>query len=178
MIRSETPASLRQLERRALVLVAGQRERDVTLELLTADGIACTACHDVAELVARLREGAATALIADLQGDVPRYDRDFSQCFGPWFPIVRVHGETGRKGLFLGREGQGHIVGYSSDESNELLKFLWHHQVKDEFRWDHHWRTGDVLVWDNRCTVHSRGNFEGRRVLHRTTVGGEWPQGA
>lgn len=115
--------------------------------------------------------------IADLQGDVPHYDRDFSNCVGPWFPLVRVHGETGRKGLFLGREGQGHIIGFSSEESNNLLRQLWEHQVKPEFRWDHNWQTGDVLVWDNRCTVHSRGHFEGRRVLHRTTCGGEWPMG-
>lgn len=111
-----------------------------------------------------------------LEQKAPNYDTDLSEASGPWFPIVRQHGDTGRKSLFLGREGQGHIVGMDWRESNQLLKYLWEHQVKNEFRWEHNWSTGDVLVWDNRCTVHSRGPFEGRRVLHRTTVSAEWPQ--
>lgn len=102
---------------------------------------------------------------------------DPSQSPGPWFPLVRAHGDTGEKALFLGREGDGYIVGQPVEESNETLAAVWAHVLDPKFRWEHVWRQGDVLVWDNRCTLHSRGAVTaGRRRLHRTTCAGEWPR--
>jgi len=111
-----------------------------------------------------------------IRGQEPDFDRDFSNLPGPWFPLVRTHGETGRKSLFLGRQGEGHIVGLTPEESNELLRALWEHATRPEFVWTYRWKLGDVLVWDNRCTLHSRTEFKGRRRMHRTTARGEWPQ--
>jgi len=111
-----------------------------------------------------------------LNGRSPNFDLDCSRALGPWFPIVRTHGVTKRRSLFLGRCGEGHIVDLSPEESNALLRVLWDHMAQPQFVWEHRWKVGDVLVWDNRCTVHSRMSFEGRRRMHRTTVRGEWPQ--
>lgn len=102
---------------------------------------------------------------------------DPSQSPGPWFPLVRTHIATGKKGLFLGRRGDCYIVDMDVAESNALLEEIWNHVTQPEFVWSHQWSVGDVLVWDNRCTVHSRGAIsEGRRRLHRTTTAGEWPR--
>ncbi len=102
---------------------------------------------------------------------------DPSQSPGPWFPLVRTHIATGKKGLFLGRRGDCYIVDMAIDESNALLEDIWKHVTQPAFVWSHAWSVGDVLVWDNRCTVHSRGAIsEGRRRLHRTTTAGEWPR--
>jgi taurine dioxygenase len=102
---------------------------------------------------------------------------DPSQSPGPWFPLVRRHGETGEKSIFLGRQGDGYIIGLPVEESNALLEQIWAHVTQPRFQWEHQWRQGDVLVWDNRCTVHSRGAVipGGRRRLHRTTTESEWP---
>ena len=104
-------------------------------------------------------------------------DIDPSQSPGPWFPLVRTHVDTGRKGLFLGRQGDCYIVDMPVEESNALLDEIWYHVTQPAFVWEHEWAVGDVLVWDNRCTLHSRGEIvSGRRRLHRTTVSGEWPR--
>lgn len=101
---------------------------------------------------------------------------DPSQSPGPWFPLVRKHGETGEQALFLGRQGDGYLVGLPVEESDAILEEIWSYVLRPEFRWEHSWQQGDVLVWDNRCTVHSRGKVvAGRRRMHRTTVSGEWP---
>ncbi|MBS34865.1 MAG: taurine catabolism dioxygenase TauD [Thiotrichales bacterium] len=96
---------------------------------------------------------------------------------GPWFPLVREHVATGRRGVFLGRQGDCYIVDLSVEESNELLEEIWSRVTHPDFVYEHHWSVGDVLVWDNRCTLHSRGKIvAGRRRLHRTTMSGEWPR--
>ncbi len=105
-------------------------------------------------------------------------DHDKRLSPGPWFPIVRTHGVTGRRSIFLGQRGSGYVVDLSVEESDALLEELWAHATQPRFVWEHRWRVGDVVVWDNRCTAHSRGAFQpsGRRRLHRTTVRGEWPR--
>jgi taurine dioxygenase len=92
-------------------------------------------------------------------------------------PIVRTHPESGRKALYLGRRANAKVEGLSEDESNELLDALWAHATQDRFVWQHRWRAGDLIVWDNRCTVHRRDAFDGaqRRVMHRTQTRGTRP---
>lgn len=96
---------------------------------------------------------------------------------GAVHPIVETHAETGRKALFLGRQGCGYIHGLPVEESDELLDLLWRHMTKSEFIWEHRWSKGDVLMWDNRCLIHGRGSFasNARRVMRRVTVKGERP---
>ena len=96
---------------------------------------------------------------------------------GAHHPIVRVHGDTGRKALFLGRMGYGYVLGLPVADSDALLDALWSHMTRPDFVWQHDWRNGDVVMWDNRCCAHSRGAFDPgiRRRLRRVTVVGERP---
>jgi taurine dioxygenase len=92
-------------------------------------------------------------------------------------PIVRTHPETGRKGLYLGRRANARIEGVSEQESDRLLDALWQHAVSGEVTWHHQWQPGDLLIWDNRCTLHRRDSFDAtqRRIMHRTQTRGTRP---
>jgi taurine dioxygenase len=91
---------------------------------------------------------------------------------GPNHPIVSCHPETGCNSLFLGRRFRHYVNGISIAESDALLDELWAHETQPAFRIEHEWRLGDVVLWDNRCTIHRRGAFNpaGRRVLHAAQV--------
>jgi taurine dioxygenase len=92
-------------------------------------------------------------------------------------PIVCRHPETGREVLFLGRRRNAYILGLPLDESEALLDELWRHATRPEFAFAHRWREGDLLLWDNRSTMHRRDAFDPatRRVMHRTQVKGRVP---
>ena len=97
---------------------------------------------------------------------------------GPVHPLVRVHPETGRKALYLGRRRNwpsNYILDIPIKRSEALLDRLWRHATKPEFVWTHQWRPGDVLLWDNRCVMHYRTEVDHTRprVLHRTQIQGE-----
>ena len=79
--------------------------------------------------------------------------------------------------LFLGRRGYGYVLGLPVEESDRLLDELWAHMTRPELVWEHDWRIGDVIMWDNRCCAHSRAAFDPslRRRLRRVTVIGEIP---
>lgn len=92
-------------------------------------------------------------------------------------PIVRTHPETGRKGLYLGRRTNARIEGISQSDSEALLDVLWQCAVSDDVTWHHQWQPGDLLIWDNRCTLHRRDAFDSsqRRIMHRTQTRGTRP---
>jgi len=88
-------------------------------------------------------------------------------------PVVRVHPDTGEKGLFVDPTYTRHIVGLPPDEADAVLAFLHAHMVKEQFTWRHQWRAGDLLIWDNRSTMHRVLNdFTGRRLMYRVSVVG------
>lgn len=93
-------------------------------------------------------------------------------------PIVRTHPVTGRKGLFINEAHTSCIPGLPEKEAEALLAELCAHIVKPEFRFEHEWRDGDLLMWDN-CAVQHKANFDYdlplRRLMHRTTVRGSVP---
>jgi taurine dioxygenase len=92
-------------------------------------------------------------------------------------PIVRRHPETGRLSLFCNRLMTFRIEGMDPQESKEILDFLFEHQEKPEFVYEHRWTVGDLLMWDNRCTLHARRDFDpkSRRMLRRITIRGDGP---
>jgi taurine dioxygenase len=89
-------------------------------------------------------------------------------------PIVCRIPETGREVLLLGRRRNAWVVGLPLDESEALLDALWSHVDRPELSFAHRWRVGDLLMWDNRATMHRRDAFDAtaRRVMHRTQVKG------
>ena len=94
---------------------------------------------------------------------------------GVWHPLVRVHPETGRSALFLGRRRNAYIDGFTPRESDELLDMLWAVTTDSAYVWRHRWNEGDLVLWDNRCTMHRRDSFEAssRRVMYRTQIKGD-----
>ncbi len=94
---------------------------------------------------------------------------------GMYHPLVCTHPESGRRALYLGRRRNAYIGGLPLEESEALLDELWTYASRDDVTWYNEWRTGDVVLWDNRCTMHRRDPFDpgSRRVLHRTQVKGE-----
>jgi taurine dioxygenase len=109
----------------------------------------------------------ATARTADVPEDAPSY----------WHPIVRTHPATGRKALYVNRLMTRRIEGLSAEDSERLLDHLFDHQEQPQFIYEHIWRPGDILMWDNRCTLHARTDFSPneRRLLRRVTILGEKP---
>jgi taurine dioxygenase len=100
---------------------------------------------------------------------------DATQTIGARHPIVRTHPVTRRKCLFLGRRRAAYIVGLPLAESETLLDRLWAHATQPALCWTQAWRAGDVVIWDNRCVLHRRDDFDDsyRRVMHRTQICGE-----
>jgi taurine dioxygenase len=70
-------------------------------------------------------------------------------------PMVLVHPISGRKSLYANPGYTVSIDGMDQQESDELLDFLFRHQLRPEFRYAHRWNEGDVLVWDNLRTLHN-----------------------
>jgi taurine dioxygenase len=92
-------------------------------------------------------------------------------------PIVRTHPITGRKALFLGRRRNAYIEGLELADSEALLDALWAHATRPEFTWYQKWRVGDLVLWDNRCALHRRDEFDptSRRLMHRSQIKGDRP---
>ena len=100
---------------------------------------------------------------------------DPSKAPGIRHPMVRTHPVTGRKCLYLGRRLNSYIFGLSLDDSEALLDEIWAHTCRDRYVWEHKWAVGDLLVWDNRCTMHHRNAFppNERRLMYKSTTAGE-----
>jgi taurine dioxygenase len=92
--------------------------------------------------------------------------------------VVRTHAETGRQALYMNAAHTTHFQGWTIQESQPLLDYLFAHQVRPEFTCRFRWQPGSLAFWDNRCTQHNPINdYDGfRRVMHRVTLAGEAPQ--
>jgi len=113
-------------------------------------------------------DNAATFRGTRIRDGVPHYTH----------PVVRTHPATGRKALYVNRLMTLAIEGLPEAESAALLELLFDHQEKRRFVYEHVWRVGDILMWDNRCTLHARTDFspDERRLMRRITILGEKPQ--
>jgi taurine dioxygenase len=107
------------------------------------------------------------------QGVTPTDDPRTSP--GALHPLVCTHPDTGRRMLYLGRRRNAYIAGLDLAASEALLDELWSFVARSEFAYEHVWHVGDLVLWDNRCTMHRRDAFDStaRRIMHRTQVKGE-----
>ena len=125
------------------------------------------------------------ALIADLHG-VHRPERKNAGISPEWEqenqrinppaaqPVVRVHPETGRRALYIGEKVKS-LEGMTEEESRPLIEYLIRHATRPQFLYRHQWQQDDILIWDNRCTMHvALGDYDPslRRHMERTTVMG------
>jgi alpha-ketoglutarate-dependent 2,4-dichlorophenoxyacetate dioxygenase len=87
--------------------------------------------------------------------------------------LVRTHPSTGRKSLFLASHA-GTIVGWPVPEARAFLRDLTEHATQRKFVYSHAWKPFDLVVWDNRCTMHRGRAYDATeaRDMHRTTVAG------
>jgi taurine dioxygenase len=135
-----------------------------TLDAQTQQQIESLTCiHDASRNSAgELRKGF-------VDNDDPR------KTVGPSHPLVRIHPTTGRKCLLLGRRRSAYINGLPLEESEALLDKLWAHATQPRFTWGQQWQLGDMIMWDNRCTMHYREAFDPatRRIMFRTQISGE-----
>jgi len=93
-------------------------------------------------------------------------------------PLVRTHPETGRKAIYMGHSDNVECFeGMTPAESRPLLDYLYQHCTQPDNIYRHMWRVGDVVMWDNRCTMHYAVHDYGEqeRLLHRVTLAGEVP---
>jgi taurine dioxygenase len=107
------------------------------------------------------------------QGVAPSDDP--RQAPGVFHPLVCTHPETDRRLLYLGRRRNAYIEHFELAESEALLDTLWSYTERAEFTWHTVWKIGDLVLWDNRCTMHRRDPFDqaARRVMHRTQIKGQ-----
>jgi taurine dioxygenase len=89
-------------------------------------------------------------------------------------PVFRTHDETGRKAIYVDRLMTVSIEGLPKRESDALLEAVFDHSERPEFIYRHVWGVGDLIIWDNRCSMHARDDFpsDQRRLMLRTTVKG------
>src|SRR5262249_36769241 len=94
---------------------------------------------------------------------------------GAVHPLVCTHPNTGRRMLYLRRRPNAHPIGLPLPASHALPAELWAFVDRPEFAWAPVWRVGDLVMWDNRCTMHRRDAFDpgSRRIMHRTQIKGE-----
>ena len=94
-------------------------------------------------------------------------------------PIVRTHPETGERALYVGGEQHGGtVVGIPAPEGNALMRELRDFATQPRFSYEHRWRVGDLIVWDNRSTMHCALPFDEehhRRMMYRLQVAGNEP---
>ncbi len=95
-------------------------------------------------------------------------------------PVVRTHPETGRKSLFVGAPNRTarRFDGMTEAESFPLIQWLHHHSSQPDRVYRHQWRKGDLVMWDNRCTMHYAVHDYGdtaTRELYRITTRAETP---
>jgi len=105
------------------------------------------------------------------------YERQKSLPDQVW-PLVRTHPATGRKTLYVSPRFTIGIEGLSESEADEILDFLFAHQVRKEFLYRHKWHDGDLVMWDNRSVIHRATggfNYPDIRTMHRTVVAGDRP---
>jgi taurine dioxygenase len=108
-------------------------------------------------------------------GSVKKGDNKGTEAYGECVhPVFRTHEDTQRKAVYVNRLMTVKIVEVPEDESDRLLNAVFDHSEKREFVYEHEWRLGDLLLWDNRCSTHARTDFPSteRRLMLRTTVKG------
>ena len=120
-------------------------------------------------------EGCKVLQVYDYQRHTLGADLDLSGTRYYMQPIFITHPVTGRRALYVNRMMSVHIEGMNRTESDAILSDLFDITEDPSFRYEHTWEVGDLLMWDNFCSIHARTFYPDseRRLLRRTTVAGK-----
>jgi taurine dioxygenase len=134
-----------------------------------------TAAYDALDAETKALLTGRNALQGFLHGTTLRADNTPHKSFS--HPSIRMIPETKRKALFLSRLMTFAIEGLEPNQSESLITRLLDHMEQPAFVYAHKWQPGDLVVWDNRTTVHARTDFNPneRRLLRRFATQGEKP---
>ena len=127
------------------------------------DGLQAVYSIECLDAVLRQQDPSRAPLTAQTLADYPPATH----------PLVRVHPHTGRKSLCIAPDVMSHIVGMSREASRALVEPLAARAVSGEFVYRHQWRNGDVVMWDNRSTMHTATVFDAdryQRLLYRVII--------
>jgi taurine dioxygenase len=136
----------------------------------------CTAAYDTMPAALRERLEGRKAFHHYNYGSVQKGDGKGTIAFAESVhPVFRTHEETGRKAVYVNRLMTERIVDLAKDESDRLLAAVFDHAENPDWVYEHRWRVGDLVIWDNRCSMHARTDFSAahRRLMLRTTIDGE-----
>ncbi|UWQ22556.1 TauD/TfdA family dioxygenase [Jannaschia sp. W003] len=98
-----------------------------------------------------------------------------------WHPLLRRHPVSGETALWLSTPERCVALELADGtRADHLVAELYEHSTDPAYQWRHRWRAGDIVIWDNRCTLHKADHtaVRGDRVLHRGMVAGEVPLAA
>ena len=131
-------------------------------------------------LLRRIESLSAFHSLRHSQGKLGLMPKDGMSAYGlqvkeaPLRPLVKVHLETGRKSLVIGRHAYG-IPGLSEEESEQLLQELMDFACQPPRVYHHRWTAGDAVVWDNRCLMHRACPWDMRepRVMYHARIAGD-----
>jgi len=115
---------------------------------------------------------ATKAKIEDVKAVYVHRNPAYNPPTPPQHPLVCIHPESGRPTLFISPSSAERVVGMDETEGRQLLDDLFAHAIQPRFVWEHSWQPGDLIVWDNRCTMHRRESFDNsqRRLMLRTQL--------
>lgn len=127
-----------------------------------------------ASLRSRLEDCRALHIHDYKRTDRPSLDVDLDKVGNFAHPVFITHPETGRKALYVNRLMTARIEGLDPAESDALLEELFKASEDRSLVYEHVWKPGDLVMWDNRCITHARTDFpeDERRLLRRTTIVG------
>jgi taurine dioxygenase len=133
------------------------------------------AAYDTLDPVVRNKLEGRAAIHHYNYGSTQKGDGKGTEAFGACkHPVFRTNEDTNRKAVYINRLMTVGVEGMAPEESDPLLNAVFDHAEKPEFVYEHVWRVGDLLLWDNRCSSHARTDFPSteRRLMLRTTVKG------
>lgn len=121
-------------------------------------------------------------LLIDAAGNVrpelaDQINKPLEETPGAIHPLIHTHPETHKNCLYLGRRSNARLMELSQKKSDKMLDILWGFSTKKQITWRHKWKTGDLIMWDNRCVMHKRDKFKPneKRTMHRIVIKGTKP---
>jgi len=107
------------------------------------------------------------ALTGEMKAELP----------GAWQTMLRINPVNGRKAIYAGAHAS-HVIGWPREEGRAFIQWLNAFATQPQFCYSHAWRDGDLVIWDNRATLHRATAYDTvrhKRLMQRTTVGGDAP---